>query len=102
MPQPHPKQIGEDIDRACELLEKSIATMGRMKTIEITISIPQGERTPKTRKVLEKIADILEERLTECEGSEWVKSHRTIADVLGIGDTVPTLTAGKHVVEITL
>jgi len=76
--------------------------MESMNTIEITISIPQGSRKPKTRKVLERIAGILEERLTECEGDGWVKSHRTVADVLGIGDTVPTLTAGKHVVEITL
>jgi len=73
-----------------------------MKIIEITISIPQGNRKPKTLKVLEKIADILEERLTECDGDGWVKSDRTVADTLGIGDTVPTLTAGKHVVEITL
>lgn len=73
-----------------------------MKTIEITISIPQGDRKPKTRKVLEKITDILEERLTECDGDGWVRSHRTVAEAIGIGDTVSTLTAGRHVVEITL
>ena len=73
-----------------------------MKTIEITISLPQGDRKPKTKKVLEAIADILEERLTECAGEGWVRSNRTVAETLGIADTVPTLTAGKHTVEITL
>lgn len=74
-----------------------------MKTIEITISIPQGRsQRPKTKKVLERIAEILECKLLEIDGNPWRGDRATVADKLGIGDTVPTLTAGKHMVEITL
>jgi hypothetical protein len=73
-----------------------------MKTIEITISIPQGNRRPRTKHVLERIAEILEDKLNEIDGNPWQGHRSTVADSLGIGDTVPMLTAGKHIVEITL
>lgn len=74
-----------------------------MNSIEITISIPQGRgQRRKTKATVERIAQILEEELNIIDGNAWLGERETIADKLGISDTVPTLTAGKHVVEITL
>lgn len=74
-----------------------------MNSIEINISIPQGNRQrKKTKEVLETIGEILEDKLNEIAGNPWEGHHHTIADNLGIGDTVTMLTAGKHTIEITL
>lgn len=74
-----------------------------MRSIDITISIPQGERQRRrTKRVVEAVAEILEDRLNEIDGDAWRGDRDTLADKLGISDTVPMVTSGRHTVEIAL
>jgi hypothetical protein len=71
-----------------------------MNTININITIPQGTQRKKTKQVLEKIAELLEEGMNNIDFE--ATGTQTHADVLGVSDTVWTLTAGEHLVEVTV
>lgn len=73
-----------------------------MKTLDIVISIPIGNQRRQTKRVVERIAEILEDNLNEIDGNACICSQETVAENLGIGDCVPLITSGKHSVEITL
>jgi len=74
--------------------------MKNMKTVEITISIPVGEKH-SPQLILDLVAETLSERFEEID-SDSGDGDETVADMHGFGGNTITVSCGKIVNEICL